>query len=221
MMAWTCREMKSWIWLTGVAESPPASETWTVIPSSAALASTDCLIWLKKSACRLATARPIRRAPQPPWPPPAAFGAGLSRLHAARLRATSTPAATTPIRRRFMSGLLKRAVGVGGEQSVRLVLQHVDHHGQGYDETDHDLLDERRDAEQIEPVPKDADDQDTDNGAGDAANAAAEARATDDNGGDDVELEADRGTGLGRVEPGGQHHPGKARQESGEDVHPR
>ena len=50
---------RSWIWLIWVGPSPFASTVMTVIPFLPASASTDCLIWLKKFACRLATARPI------------------------------------------------------------------------------------------------------------------------------------------------------------------
>src|SRR3954470_17475023 len=78
MMALTERLMKSWIWLTWRAESPPASETTTVTPLAAASALTACLIWLKKSACRLATASPMVIF----LPPPAASEL-LPRLQAA------------------------------------------------------------------------------------------------------------------------------------------
>ena len=45
--------------MTWVGPSPFASTVMTSMPFLPASASTDCLIWLKKFACRLATARPI------------------------------------------------------------------------------------------------------------------------------------------------------------------
>src|SRR3954464_13340466 len=50
---------RSWIWLIWVGPSPFASTVITLMFFLPASASTDCLIWLKKFACRLATARPI------------------------------------------------------------------------------------------------------------------------------------------------------------------
>src|SRR4051812_23143769 len=49
---------RSWIWLIWVGPSPFASTVITLMFFLPASASTDCLIWLKKFACRLATARP-------------------------------------------------------------------------------------------------------------------------------------------------------------------
>src|SRR3954454_6189489 len=50
---------RSCTWLIWVGPSPFASTVMILMFFLPASASTDCLIWLKKFACRLATARPI------------------------------------------------------------------------------------------------------------------------------------------------------------------
>src|SRR3954468_13729252 len=166
MIASTFLVMKSSIWLTWVAASPRASATTTCTPCLAACLVTDCLIWLKKSACRLATARPIRG-----W----SFSQRWEKIVASARIATT--------------GAKKNSVGrdIG---SRLLAAQHVEHHGQGDDDADDDLLDEGRDAHEAQPAAQHADDQHAKFDAADAADAAGEAGAADHHGGDRVELVA-------------------------------
>src|SRR5919112_629495 len=128
MIASTCLVTKSSIWLTWVAASPRASATTTSTPCLAASLVTDCLIWLKKSACRLATARPIL---------------GLSSSQrwekiVASARITTIGPATKNVERDMALGLL--------------AAQDVEHHGERDDHADQDLLDERGHAHQAQPV---------------------------------------------------------------------
>src|SRR3954471_16079856 len=117
MIASTFLVMKSSIWLTWVAASPRASATTTCTPCLAACLVTDCLIWLKKSACRLATARPMRGFPE------------SQRCEKAVASARMT---TIGLRTKNAERLMSRL----------LAAQHVEHHGQGDHDADDDLLDE-------------------------------------------------------------------------------
>src|SRR5918994_7694091 len=117
MIASTCLVTKSSIWLTCVAASPRASATTTSMPCLAPSAVTDCLIWLKKSACRLATARPTR---------------GLSSSQRWE-KAVARPRITT------IGAMTKNAER---DMALRLLpAQNVEHHGERDDDADDDHLD--------------------------------------------------------------------------------
>src|SRR6188472_1366414 len=151
MMASTFLVTKSSIWLTWVAASPRASATTTSTPRLAASLVTDCLIWLKKSACRFATARPTR---------------GLSfsqrwEKTVASPRITTIGAITNHVARLGMfvvSWKFRFRVARAGTGSRLLAAEDVEHHGEGDDDADDDLLDERRDAHEAQPVAQHADD---------------------------------------------------------------
>src|SRR3954447_20089716 len=150
-MASTFLVTKSSIWLTWVAASPRASATTTSTPCLAASLVTDCLIWLKKSACRLATARPMR---------------GLSSFQRWE-KIVASPRITTigPTMKK-----LERDMALG-----LLAAQHVEHDGEGDDHADDDHLHEWGHAHQRQAVAQDADDEHAEGGAGDGADAAGEA----------------------------------------------
>ena len=75
--------------------------------------------------------------------------------------------------------------------SLSLSVAHrVRRHRDRDHDADNDLLNERRDLQQIEAVAQEADDQDADGGAADASDAARQACASDDDGRDRVELVA-------------------------------
>src|SRR4051812_1777587 len=180
MIASTFLVMKSSIWLTWVAASPRASATTTCTPCLAACLVTDCLIWLKKSACRLATARPIRG-----W----SFSQRWEKIVASARIATT--------------GAKKNSVGrdIG---SRLLAAQHVEHHGQGDDDADDDLLDEGGHGHEAEPVAQHADDQDTECGAADRSDAAGQAGAADHHRGGRVGVVAGCRAGPAGGPPHGQ-----------------
>src|SRR4051812_32644598 len=190
-MASTFLVTKSSIWLTWVAASPRASATTTSTPCLAASLVTDCLIWLKKSAWRLATARPMR---------------GLSASQRWE-KMVASPRITTI---GAMMKKLERDMALG-----LLTAQDVEHHGERDDDADDDHLDEGGDAHQRQAVAQDADDEDAEGGAGDGADAAGEAGAADHDGGDRVELVARRGARLCRVQAHGEDHRGPARGQGG------
>ena len=122
---------------------------------------TDCLIWLKKSACRLATARPMLRL--------------VRRSQRVRRR----PVVAQGRRISERSGLERRRYVVERGRwltaSVRAAAQDVEHDGERDDDADDDLLDERRHAQQVQPVAQHADDQHAEGRAADGADAAVQA----------------------------------------------
>jgi hypothetical protein len=99
--------------------------------------------------------------------------------------------------------------------------QGVDGDGEGDDHADHHLLNKGRDAEQVEAIAQYANDQYAHQGAADAADAATEAGAANHHGGDGVQLQAQPGTRLRRVQARGQGHRGDAGQRTADGVHPQ
>src|SRR3712207_6733742 len=133
-MASTFLVTKSSIWPTCVAASPRASATMTSTPAFLASWSTDCLIWLKKSACRLATASPMRTlSSSQRW-----------ENAVASPRSATMGASTMSVPRLIMSLSWKRRSGPSG----LFAAQDVEHHRERDDDADDDLLHERRDLEQ-------------------------------------------------------------------------
>src|SRR3954449_12878030 len=194
MIASTFLVTKSSIWLTWVAASPRASATTTSTPCLAASLVTDCLIWLKKSAWRFATARPI-------------FGFCSSQRWekmVARPRITTIGPRTKNVERDMALGLL--------------AAQDVEHDGERDDDADHDLLDERGHAHQAQPVAQDADDEHAERGAADRADAALQRRAADHDGRDRIELVARGGARLRRIQAHRQDHGGDAGEQAGGGV---
>src|SRR5207245_3126293 len=102
--------------------------------------------------------------------------------------------------------------------SGRLFAQAIEQHGAEDDESLYELLEVGRDAEQHHPVVDHGDEQRADQRPPDAAAAAVQARPPDDDRRDDIQLVAQTGDRLGRVEPGGEDDRAHRRGHAGEDV---
>src|SRR5699024_6995768 len=205
-------------WLAWVAESSEASCTSRLMPCASASASAPSTSSTKKGLVWVETAS-MTRWPPPPSPSP-------PRLQAARpVPATAAaPRASRP--RRLVMDLvmvimaisLSRGAGAPrgwGGSAGGLAAQHVEADGEGDHETDHDLLPERRDVEDVQAVADHGQQDRAHERAGGAAGAAGEGGPADDHGGDGVQLVADAGLRAGRGQPTGQHHAGQPREQAG------
>ena len=86
--------------------------------------------------------------------------------------------------------------------------QRVDEHGPDDDRADHDLLQKRRDAEQVQAVSKHAHDERADQRSGQRALPSHQARAADDRRGDGVGLRHHPGNRLSGIKTRGQDDRG-------------
>src|SRR4051812_35239104 len=93
----------------------------------------------------------------------------------------------------------------------------VDAGGQQDDAAVHDLLVDGVDREQVEPIADQRKQEDADHGPPDSAFATTDARATDDDCGDCIQLEPHADVRLTGRYLGGRQHPGKPGRETADD----
>ena len=134
-----------------------------------------------------------------------------SRVAGPRLQAGARLHEMRPVHRQRHCNRVISITSARSSVHVRAMLpfqDRVEQHGDDDHAADDDLLEERRDAQQVEAVAQHAHDQRADQRAAERAFAAHQAGAADHGGGDRVELVVDAGDRLRRVEPRGQHDRG-------------
>nr|WP_230684989.1 hypothetical protein [Cellulomonas sp. JZ18] len=109
---------------------------------------------------------------------------------------------------------LTRPPHLGGRRAARAERDRRDEHGAG----EH-VLPVGRDGQQVEGVRQDREQHGADHGAERGAAPAPQRGAADDDGRDDVHLEAHRHVALGGREPAGHEDPGEREAHAGDDEH--
>src|SRR5699024_2174547 len=112
--------------------------------------------------------------------------------------------------------MLERAPTV--RTSADAATYHVDADGECDHESDHHLLPESGDVEQIESVPDDRENQRADERSEGFASTARQAGATDDDRRDGIEFVGCRGLWLCGLQPGREHQTGDTGEQSAECV---